>query len=200
MKLDKISSGYIKVSSYDYGRTMINKIRNYKNLDLLCIVVNFIDILAHSRSESGVLKEVLTDESSYRDIIASWISNSWFREVINEIRGWERKIILTSDHGSTMLKKPIQIKAYKDVSSGVRYKMGKNLKVNMKHAMRMKNPEDYRLPRFDLNENYLIAYDNNYFVFPNNYNLFVNKYNDTFQHGGISMNELIVPVASLEPK
>ena len=88
MNLENISSGYIKVSSYEYGRTLPKNIKNYKNLDLLCIVVNFIDILAHSRSESGVLKEVLTDEASYRDIISSWISNSWFREVLNEIRTW----------------------------------------------------------------------------------------------------------------
>ena len=200
MNLGKTSSGYIKVSSYDHGRTLINNIKNYKNLDLLCIVVNFIDILAHSRSESGVLKEVLTDEASYRDIISSWITNSWFREILNEIRTWDRKIVLTSDHGSTMIKKPVQVKAYKEVSSGIRYKFGKNLKVKDKYALRITNPEDFKLPRFELNEDYLIAFDSNYFVFPNNYNQFVNRYDNTFQHGGISMNELIVPVASLEPK
>ena len=200
MNLHDTSSGYIKVSSYDHGKTLVKNIKNYKNIDLLCIVVNFIDILAHSRSESGVLKEVLTDEASYRDIISSWISNSWFREVLNEIRNWDRKIVLTSDHGSTMIKKPIQLKAYKDVSSGIRYKYGKNLKVKDKYALRIENPIDYKLPSFDLNENYLIAFDNNYFVFPNNYNHFVKRYENTFQHGGISMNELIVPVASLEPK
>ena len=200
MKLDNISSGYLKVSSYDYGKTLPSNIKNYKNIDLLCIVVNFIDILAHSRSESGVLKEVLTDEASYRDIISSWISNSWFREVLNEIRTWGRKIIVTSDHGSTMVRKPVQLKAYKDVSSGVRYKSGKNLKVKEKHALRVSDPKDFKLPSFQLNENYLIALDNNYFVFPNNYNQFVRKYDNTFQHGGISMDELIVPVASLQPK
>ena len=201
MNLENCSSGYIKVSSYDYGRTLPGNIKNYKNLDLLCIVVNFIDILAHSRSESsGVLKEVLTDEASYRDIISSWISNSWFREVLNEIKTWGRKIVLTSDHGSTMVRKPVQLKAYKDVSSGVRYKSGKNLKVKDKYAIRIPDPRDFKLPSFDLNENYLIALDSNYFVYPNNYNQFVKKYDNTFQHGGISMDELIVPVASLQPK
>ena len=200
MNYQDTSTGYIKVSSYDYGKTLVKNIKNYKNVDLLCIVVNFIDILAHSRSESGVLKEVLTDESSYRDIISSWISNSWFREIMNEIKNWNRKIILTSDHGSTMVKKPVLLKAYKEVSSGVRYKIGKNLKVKDKDALRIKSPQDFMLPQIEHNENYLIAYDNNYFVFPNNYNLFVNRYNNTFQHGGISMSELIVPVSSLEPK
>tara|TARA_B100000131_G_scaffold178020_1_gene171751 strand:+ start:9 stop:677 length:669 start_codon:yes stop_codon:yes gene_type:complete len=200
MDLGHISSGYIKVSSYDYGRTLPSNIKNYKNIDLLCIVVNFVDILAHSRSESNVLKEVLTDEASYRDIISSWVSNSWFREVLNEIRTWNREIILTSDHGSTMIKKPVQLKAYKDVSSGVRYKTGRNLKVKDKYALRISNPKDFKIPSFELNENYLIALDKNYFVFPNNYNQFVNKYDNTFQHGGISMDELIVPLASLQPK
>ncbi len=194
------STKYVKVSSYEYGKSIVNNINDYKNVDMLCLVVNFIDILAHSRSESNVLKEVLTDEASYRDIINSWISNSWFREVLNEMRKWDREIIVTSDHGSIMVNKPIQIKAYKEVSSGVRYKSGKNLKVNTKHALRVTDIEEYRLPQSHINQNYLIAYDKNYFVFPNNYNQFVKRYNNTFQHGGISMNELIVPIASLEPK
>ena len=194
------STGYVKVSSFEYGKSIVNNIGDYKNIDLLCMVVNFIDILAHSRSESNVLKEVLTDEASYRDIIDSWISNSWFREVLNEMRKWDREIIVTSDHGSVMVNKPVQIKAYKEVSSGVRYKTGKNLKVKDKYALRITDIEEYKLPQFDTNQNYLIAYDKNYFVFPNNYNQFVKRYNNTFQHGGISMNELIVPLASLKPK
>lgn len=198
--LNHISNNYVKVSSYEYGKMLTKNINNFKNIDLLCIVVNFIDILAHSRSESGVLKEVLTDEASYRDIIYSWIENSWFREVLNEIKKWQRKIVITSDHGSIMAKKPIRLKAYKDVSPGVRYKVGKNIKVKDKYALRMENPENYMLPIIENNEDYLIACDNNYFVFPNNYNQFVKRYNNTFQHGGISMNELIVPVATLNPK
>ena len=99
-----------------------------------------------------------------------------------------------------MVKKPVQLKAYKDVSSGVRYKSGKNINVKDKDALRIITPEEYMLPSFELNENYLIAVDSNYFVFPNNYNQFVNRYNNTFQHGGISMSELIVPVATLSPK
>jgi len=198
--LDNISNNYIKISSYEYGKSLSKNIKNFKNIDLLCMVVNFIDILAHSRSESGVLKEVLTDEASYRDIIYSWIENSWFRDVLNEIKKWNRKIIITSDHGSIMAKKPIGLKAYKNVSSGVRYKTGKNIKVKDKYALRIENPLEYKLPSFEMNENYLIACDNNYFVFPNNYNQYVKKYNNTFQHGGISMNELIVPVATLNPK
>ena len=196
-----INASYAQLNIDTKGlENVVKNIRNYKNTDLLCMVVNFIDILAHSRSESGVLKEVLTDEASYRDIISSWITNSWFREILNEIRTWDREVVLTSDHGSIMVKRPVQLKAYKDVSSGVRYKSGKNLKVKDKDALRLINPKDYMLPTSDLNENYLIALDSNYFVFPNNYNQFVKKYHNTFQHGGVSMSELIVPVASLIPK
>ena len=198
--LDAISNNYIKISSYEYGKSLSKNIKNFKNIDLLCMVVNFIDILAHSRSESGVLKEVLTDEASYRDIIHSWIENSWFRDVLNEVRKWNRKVIVTSDHGSIMAKKPIRLKAYKNVSSGVRYKVGKNIKVKDKYALRIEDPTEYKLPSFEMNENYLIACDNNYFVFPNNYNQYVKRYNNTFQHGGVSMNELIVPIATLDPK
>lgn len=200
LKLQKTSTAYVKVSSYEFGKSLTKSINDYKNVDLLCIVVNFIDILAHSRTESGVLKEVLTDEASYRDIICSWISNSWFREVLNQIGMWDREIIVTSDHGSTIVKKPIKLKAYKDVSSGVRYKFGKNLKVNKKHALRITDLQEYRLPNSEINENCLIALDNNYFVFPNNYNKYSRKLENTFQHGGMSMNELIVPLASLKAK
>ena len=198
--LSHVSNNYIKVSSYEYGKSFSKNIKNFKNIDLLCVVVNFIDILAHSRSESGVLKEVLTDEASYRDIIHSWIENSWFRDVLNEIKKWGRKIVITSDHGSIMAKKPVRLKAYKDISSGVRYKIGRNIKVREKYALRIEDPESYKLPNLDPSEDYLIACDNNYFVFPNNYNQYVKRYNNTFQHGGISMNELIVPVATLNPK
>lgn len=200
LNLNNISTAYVKVSSYEFGKSLAKSINDYKNVDLLCVVVNFIDILAHSRSESGVLKEVLTDEASYRDIICSWISNSWFREVINEIGAWDRNIVVTSDHGSTMVKKPIQLKAYKDVSSGVRYKFGKNLKVNKKYALRITDLPKYRLPSIEKHDNCLIALDKNYFVFPNNYSQYTRKFDNTFQHGGMSMNELIVPVASMRSK
>ena len=99
-----------------------------------------------------------------------------------------------------MVRKPVHLKAYKNVSSGIRYKFGKNINVKEKYALRITNMEQYKLPCSEINENGLIALDNNYFVFPNNYNQFVKKFNNTFQHGGISLNELIVPIASLNPK
>ncbi len=117
-----------------------------------------------------------------------------------EFKSWNRKIIITSDHGSTFVEKPIKIKAYKSASPGVRYKNGKNLNTKEKSALRIANPEDYRLPSTELNENYIIAKDDYYFVYPNNYSSYVKKLNGSFQHGGISLFELIVPLATLVPK
>jgi len=195
-----VNTKYIKVSNYEYGSSLLRTMKNYKNVDLISMVVNFVDILGHSSSESDALREVLVDESAYRDIICSWTENSWFNDIIMEFKSWNRKIIITSDHGSTFVEKPIKIKAYKSASPGVRYKNGKNLNTKEKSALRIANPEDYRLPSTELNENYIIAKDDYYFVYPNNYSSYVKKLNGSFQHGGISLFELIVPLATLVPK
>ena len=190
---------YLKISDLKNGKKFINKINDYKNVDILNIVVNFVDILGHSHSESKVLSELIPNEAAYRKSIFNWFENSWLYQAISTFKNWDNTdIVITSDHGNTMINKPQLVKGDQTTSMGIRYKYGRNLRVDNKHVLKIKNPLDYNLPMFDVNTEYIIAKDNSYFVYSNDYHKYVNIYKNTFQHGGISMDEMIVPLIHLE--
>ena len=161
---------------------------------MLALVVNFVDMLAHDSSKMEVLKEIVPDESGYRLAVKSWIENSWFNDVIKTLSQSDFRVVITSDHGSIRVKKDIMVSADRDASSGVRYKYGRNLNTNNKNAFIINQPERYRLPILGPQFNYLIAKDDAYFLYPNDANRYKSKLRDSFQHGGISMEELLVPV------
>jgi hypothetical protein len=151
-------------------------------------------MLAHDSSKMEVLKEIVPDESGYRLAVKSWIENSWFNDVIKTLSQSDFRVVITSDHGSIRVKKDIMVSADRDASSGVRYKYGRNLNTNNKNAFIINQPERYRLPILGPQFNYLIAKDDAYFLYPNDANRYKSKLRDSFQHGGISMEELLVPV------
>jgi len=192
------SFSYIKISDYLSGKKFYNKINDYKNKDILGIVVNFVDILGHSRSESQVLKELIPNESAYRQSIYNWFQNSWLKDCFNQFLEWNSEIIITSDHGNTLVDKPVVVKADHTVSSGVRYKYGRNLNINNKNILKIQDPELFGLPKFDVNTEYVISTDNNFLVYSNQYHKYINLYKQTFQHGGISMDEMITPLIHLK--
>ena len=191
---------YIKISDYKEGKKFINKINDYKNLDILNVVVNFVDILGHSRSESNILKELLPNESAYRQAIFNWFNKSWLKQAIDTFSDWDAEIVITSDHGNTMVNKPILVKADQTASTGVRYKYGRNLQANKKNILKIDKPEQYKLPSFGINTQYIIAKDFNYFIYNNDYHKYVNMYKNSFQHGGITMDEIIVPLIHMRKK
>jgi len=196
----KKSSKYVKISNYEQGQKFFNKINDYKNVNVLSIVVNFVDILGHSRSESDILQELIPNESAYRKAIYNWFENSWLNDCFKEFSNWNSEIILTSDHGNVKVNKPATVKADNMASNGVRYKYGRNLNVDDKKAFKIKKPKDYMLPSLDINTEYIVAKDSNYFIYSNQYHKFVNLYKNSFQHGGISMEEIIVPLIKLKGK
>ena len=198
--LSQISMNYTKFVNPEDGQKFANHINEYKNTNLLALVVNFVDMLGHSRSESNVLKEMIPDESAYRKAICSWMEQSWLKDVFEQISEWDKTIILTSDHGSIRVKKPVQVKGDRETSDGIRYKYGKNLHVSSKVAMKIDSPANYRLPVIDGATDYILSKDEYYFLYPNNYNRFARRYENSFQHGGISMDEMIVPVGILTGK
>ena len=193
----KISIHYEKIIEFDHGIKLFNKIKEYKNIDVIALVVNFIDILGHAFSNSKVVKEIIPNDAHYRKEVKSWFENSWLYETLLQFKKENRKIIITSDHGTTIVKKPIIIKADRNTSSGLRYKKGKNLYVNNKDGLLIKDPSKCRLPKEYENETYIIAKKDRFFVYPNDYNHYKNLYLNSFQHGGLSIEEIFIPVIEL---
>jgi CheY-like chemotaxis protein len=191
---------YKKIINVNEGQKFYNKLNDYKNIDILSIVVNFVDILGHSRSESQILKELIPNESAYRLAVHNWFKNSWLKDCLIELSNWDADIIITSDHGNTMVSKAVKVKADSSASSGVRYKYGRNLNFSGKDVLKIKNPEDYGLPSFDVNTEYIISGDNKYFVYSNQFHKYSNLLRNSFQHGGISLDEVLVPLIHLRNK
>jgi DNA-binding response OmpR family regulator len=192
---------YIKILNQDQARALEQNAVSYaESSELTAIVINFLDILAHSRSDSNVIKEIAPDEAAYRSLSTSWFLHSSLLETFKKLAKTDCTIIITSDHGSIRSLHGTQVVGDREASTALRYKVGRNLKVNPKHAVILKNPAEFKLPSRGVNTSYIIAKEDYYFVYPTNYHHFLNYYKDTFQHGGISMEEMIMPVIEMTGK
>ncbi len=192
---------YLKIIDPDYGRNFENNVNSYSNNQLLAVVVNFLDMIAHGRSDSSLLKEIAPDESAYRSLTQSWFKHSYLLNTFRAISNIKKaKIIITTDHGSIRAMRGAKVLGDREASKNLRFKFGRNLKADEKHALYIKNPEEYKLPAMGLSVGYIISKEDYYFVYPTDYHKFLGYYKDTFQHGGISMEEMILPVIKLESK
>jgi len=197
----KPQSNYIKILDPEFGRGVEQSIQSYTRNRLTSIVVNFVDMLAHGRSDSQILKEIAPDESAYRSLTQSWFMHSYLYNMLKTLsRQKNVKIVLTTDHGSIRSMRSAKVIGDREASSNLRYKYGRNLKCDERQAIFIKNPSDYRLPKRGSTINYIIAKEDFYFVYPTEFHKYVAHYRDSFQHGGISMEEMILPVITLEPK
>ncbi len=196
----KPESKYVKILDVNEAKSVANKISSYSNIPLLSIVVNFVDILAHSRSDSEVLREITPDESAYRSLTKSWFEHSYLFQILRELARRNSTVLITSDHGSVRGLRGAKVIGDHETSTNLRYKYGKSLKVDPRHAIIIKDPKTYKLPAKGINSNYLIAKEDYYFVYPTNYHYYLNYFRDSLQHGGVSMEEMILPIATLEPK
>ncbi|MBI5216999.1 MAG: response regulator [Ignavibacteriae bacterium] len=197
----KPESKYVKILDPDYGRGIEQNILSFMNNKLTAIVVNFVDMLAHGRSDSQLLKEIAPNESAYRSLTKSWFMHSSLLGMLRTLsRQKNATIVITTDHGSIRSLRNTKVVADRDASTNLRYKFGRNLKCDERHAIFVKNPKDFRLPRRGLTINYLIAKEDFYFVYPTDFHKYVTQYRDSFQHGGISMEEMILPAIKLLPK
>ena len=167
---------------------------------MIVLVVNFVDILGHSRSESTILQEMVPDESAYRKAICAWLENAWLMDVLEQISSWNHTVLITSDHGSTKVNKAVQIKGDKETSTGIRYKYGRNLNLPEKAGIRIAEPCSYLLPDHGMNTDYIIAKSGHFFVYPNDYHRFAKRFQNSFQHGGISMEEMLIPITTMKGK
>ena len=164
-------------------------------------MVNAVDMIAHSRSDYPILKEIAPDESAYRSLTKSWFLHSSFFGMLKTLSTIKDvNIVITTDHGSVRCLHAVRALGDRETSSCLRFKYGKNVKTEAKNAMFIKNPEEYKLPLSGVSTNYIIAKEDFYFVYPTDYHHYVQRYRDSFQHGGISMEEMILPVITLEAK
>jgi DNA-binding response OmpR family regulator len=192
---------YTKIMDSDFSRGIENKILQMANFHLNTVVINFVDMIAHSRSDNAILKEIAPDESAYRSLTESWFVHSSFFGMLRQLATRpDVKIILTTDHGSIRCLHGVKALGDRESGTNLRYKYGKNVKADPRNSMFINNPLDYKFPKRNGIVNYIVAKEDFYFVYPTDYHKYLNMYNDTFQHGGISTEEMILPVIELEPK
>lgn len=196
-----INFKYEKILNADEGRRVADKIQGFAQSKLAAFVFNFVDTLVHSRSDSDVIKELAPDVSAFRSITEAWFQHSTLLQMFKGLAEEDVTLIITTDHGSVRSLRDTKVYGDKDTATNLRYKYGRNLKADEANALLfIEDPEDYKLPKGGLVNNYLIAKEDYYFVYPTNYHKYQNRYKDTFQHGGASMEEMILPVATLRPK
>jgi CheY-like chemotaxis protein len=191
---------YTKVVNNHAGLDLVNNIHNLLSNDLNVIVYNFVDMLSHARTEMEVLKELAGDEVSYRSITASWFEHSPLHQALKRIADKNIKIILATDHGSVRVKTPVKVIGDKQTTTNLRYKHGRNLNYDPKEVLAFRDPKEAGLPSPTINSSYIFGGEDVFLCYPNNYNHYVNYYRNTFQHGGISLEEMIVPVVQMVSK
>lgn len=189
---------YTKITNIEFGRKVISRIPNMKANDINVIVYNFVDMLSHARTDMKVIKELADDDSAYRSLTASWFEHSPLRDIMKQIAKQKANVVITTDHGTINVNKPSKVIGDRNVNANLRYKQGRNLNYQGNDVLAVNNPDDYFLPKQNVSSRYIFAKEDLYFVYQNNFNQFVNFYKNTYQHGGISLEEMLIPVVTLK--
>ncbi len=195
-----IKYSYNKVLNLNVGRKLSDNILRYLQNDLNVIVYNFIDMLSHARTEMDIIKELADDESAYRSLTMSWFEHSPLKSIFDTLADEDVTIVITTDHGSVKVNNPVKIIGDRKTNTNLRYKVGKNLNFKQKDVYAVRNPKDIHLPSINVSSSYAFCRSNDFFAYPNNYNYYANYYKDTFQHGGISLEENLIPYIVLNNK
>jgi len=195
----KYKWSYNKISSSLEGKKVNEKVRALLENDINILVFNFVDMLSHARTDSGVIRDLANDERAYRSLTRSWFIHSPLFELLKTIASHQVKVIFSTDHGTIRVQNPVKIIGDRKTSSNLRYKMGKNLDYDPRKVFELTNPEKAMLPRTNISSRYIFALNKDFLVYQNNYNHYAGYYKDTFQHGGISMQEVMLPFAIIEP-
>jgi len=199
LQLD-INWGYHKISSLKQGKQLAQNFKAHQDNDLTVIVYNFVDMLSHSKTEMEVIKELASNDKAYRSLTLSWFKNSPLLEIIQQAQQLGMQLIVTTDHGTINVKHASKVIGDRDTSLNLRYKTGKSLTFEEKEVLAAKDPKQIGLPNINVSSSYIFAKNDLFFAYPNNYNHYVNYYRNTYQHGGISLEEMIIPFVVMEAR
>jgi DNA-binding response OmpR family regulator len=191
---------YHKILNLTAGRKLVDNLPNLMQNDLNVIVYNFVDMLSHARTEMEIIRELADDEPAYRSLTISWFEHSPLMDIIRYVASKKLNLIITTDHGSVRVNNPVKVIGDRNTNTNLRYKTGRSLNYNKKEVFEVRNPSEIFLPRLSVSASYIFCRSYDFFAYPNNYNYYVNYYKNTFQHGGISMEEVLVPYIKLRAK
>lgn len=191
---------YTKLNDSSACEKFVQRLNATKDLPLQVVVLNFIDMLSHARTESKMIRELANNDAAYRSITESWLRHSSAADIFRRLAEIGYKVIVTTDHGTIQVDNPIKVVGDRNTNTNLRYKCGKNLSYNPKQVYEIHNPKKFGLPAPNISSSFIFALNEDFFSYPNNYNYYVQYYNGTFQHGGISMQEMLVPLVTLTPK
>ena len=198
--LNHLKYEYYKITNLKSGKKLAENFKGLKNNDLTVVVYNFVDMLSHSKTEMEVVKELASNDKVYRSLTQSWFKNSPLLEIIQQAQLLGFKLVLTTDHGTINVKNPSKVIGDRDTSLNLRYKTGRSLTYDNKDVYVSKNPEEIHLPSINMSSSFIFAKGDLFFAYPNNYNHYVTYYRNTYQHGGVSLEEMIIPFVVLNPK
>jgi len=195
-----IKHEYHKITSLKGGRKLADNFKSQKDNDLTVVVYNFVDMLSHAKTEMDVVKELASDDKAYRSLTVSWFKNSPLLDIIQQSQRLGFKLIITTDHGTINVKHPSKVVGDKNTSLNLRYKTGRSLTYEKKDVLAAKDPRTIHLPTINMSSSFIFAKTDLFFAYPNNYNHYVSYYRNTYQHGGVSLEEMIIPFAVLSPR
>lgn len=195
-----VKSSYTKVTNFQAGKKLAENIPNLMSNKFNAIVYNFVDMLSHARTEMEVIRELADDEKAYRSITVSWLEHSPLLDILRQIADRKARLILTTDHGTIRVTEPSKVIGDRNTNTNLRYKQGKNLNYEKRDVYEVRNPSDIFLPKQHVSTAFVFAKEDKFFAYPNNYNYYVNYYRNTFQHGGISLEEMLIPFITLSTK
>lgn len=198
--LKNLKTKYYKILNSGFEKHVLDQFHSFKNNDLTVIVYNFIDILSHAKTDNRIISEMIRDDKTYRSVTHNWFQNSYLLEIIQQASQANMKVVITTDHGTIYVKQPSKVIGDKETSTNLRYKLGRQLQFDPNDVMVIEKPEEYHLPKVNVSSKYIFAKNDVFLAYPKNYNHYVNYYKNTYQHGGVSMEEMIIPLIVMENK
>jgi hypothetical protein len=191
---------YVKILEAEEAANVSRKLSSYFEMPLTSLVFNFLDILAHGRSESEILQEIAPDETAFRSLMRSWFLHSHLFEILKTLANRDVVVVVTTDHGSVLCTRGTKAFGKRDTSTNLRYKYGNNLRCDTRQSLLLNKPREFNLPTYGLNTTYIIAKEDYYFVYPTKFHEYQRQYKNSFQHGGISLEEMVLPLAIMRPR